>query len=956
MVTDRWTRKIVALLHDPPGKALVLRSARHTSHEQLAKALQRIALGRPASADEKDRAARADHIASAADRLNFPEGLVAYWDRVQPMLTHPLNREGKSHPIELPPAGLAALDDEVQRHAGQSIIQPWASRHGVDPQKLYLHLWRLLYEELATKTSLRHWIRWLPADTRQPDHSLEHHLSISAAIADALPHPAFLVFSVGPVQDFIAAARRTQDLWMGSWLLSYLSWKAMECLADRFGPDVVVFPSLRGQPLCDFWLSRQHALPCQPNADDLARPTLPNKFVALLHEEEAQHAAAQAEEAVKEEWKRLADRVYEALRTFFPADDETRRFWDRQTEQQLEVYWVVLPWLGSAQTYGEGQADAVIQAYRELLRPPEGWEFAKVYDVLRNSGQYKPNWGTPYSLIYDLADRAFGARKNLRDFRPGEEQREKCTVCGQRAALRSRQHQAKEFWKTVADNLHRQGRHDIKPNGDERLCAVCTVKRFAQREVLAEEFGLRGGFPSTNEVAAVRFKEHILDQLADARVSEALADFLRNAGHVPIPRTVAENAVPYLQKKAKDQLGRDLLKLDGEYLFTDTWTPEHLQAVNPDITEEEAEAKAQEGRRRLGRLYEVVGAPQPRKYYAILYMDGDHMGRWLSGCHRGLARFGDILHPEVRRALENDPQWSGILGQKRLITPAVHAAISGALANFSLKLVRWVIEERHAGRVVYAGGDDVLALLPVDDVLSAARELRALFSGEAQIKNGDLSVTFGDPTCTGYIVFGGEPLLTMGPTATASIGVAIAHHRHPLDLALQAARRAEKAAKETYGRNALAVEVLKRSGEALSVGTQFYSQDKSTDAVAILQEFCEELQAKKISAKFPHVLSVEVRTLEALPREAQKAELRRLLKRHAGEKLGREEKEKQAQEWAEKLLRLVAILEASHGNREKDFCDESKEKEDEEPPKPPGLERLSNWLLVCSFIVRGGEP
>jgi CRISPR-associated protein Cmr2 len=46
MVT-RWTRKIVAFLHDPPGKALVLRSVLHTPHVQLAEALQRIALGRP---------------------------------------------------------------------------------------------------------------------------------------------------------------------------------------------------------------------------------------------------------------------------------------------------------------------------------------------------------------------------------------------------------------------------------------------------------------------------------------------------------------------------------------------------------------------------------------------------------------------------------------------------------------------------------------------------------------------------------------------------------------------------------------------------------------------------------------------------------------------------------------------------------------------------------------------
>jgi len=77
-------------------------------------------------------------------------------------------------------------------------------------------------------------------------HPLEQHLSISAAIADALPKPAFLIFSLGPVQEFIAAARRTQDLWMGSWILSYLSWKAIESLADEFGPDVIVFPSASG--------------------------------------------------------------------------------------------------------------------------------------------------------------------------------------------------------------------------------------------------------------------------------------------------------------------------------------------------------------------------------------------------------------------------------------------------------------------------------------------------------------------------------------------------------------------------------------------------------------------------------------------------------------------------------------------------------------------------------------
>jgi CRISPR-associated protein Cmr2 len=265
MVT-RWTRKIVAFLHDPPGKALVLRSGPHTPHAQLADALQQIALRRTATADEKDHATKADHIASAADRVNFPAGATAYWNQVAPTLTHPLSAEAQAQTVQVPTQNLEQLDDEVQTKAGQ-YIQLLTKQLTAQPDKekrLYFHIWRLLYEELARQTSLGNWVRLLPADTRQPDHPLEQHLSISAAIADALPKPAFLVFSIGPVQDFIAAARRTQDLWMGSWILSYLSWKAMERLADEFGPDVIVFPSLRGSRYVTAGCTRHITYPANP--------------------------------------------------------------------------------------------------------------------------------------------------------------------------------------------------------------------------------------------------------------------------------------------------------------------------------------------------------------------------------------------------------------------------------------------------------------------------------------------------------------------------------------------------------------------------------------------------------------------------------------------------------------------------------------------------------------------
>lgn len=934
-IADRWSHKIVAFLHDPPGKALVLRSRPHTLHENLASALQQTALGRPASSEEGDRATKADHIASAADRVNFPGGATAYWDQVPAFLKHPLARDASLYELNLP-ATPEQLDGEIQEEAAHTILEPWA-KDLRDLKSLYLHLWRLFYEELARKTSLGGKVRVLPADTRQPDHPLEQHLSITAAIADALPQPVFLVFSIGPVQEFIAAARRTQDVWMGSWLLSYLSWTAMKCMAEAYGPDVIVYPSLRGQPLCDHWLSTEHGVPCQPSPQDLVRPTFPNKFVALLPAKEAKQAAQKAEKAVRQEWEALANEVYKKLKDgFLPADEITDKLWKDQIAQDLEVYWVVLPWMGSETPSGKGQAEAVIEAYRDLLRPSENWRFEAIYRVLYEKGQYDPNWGTVWSLLYDLADRAFGSRKNLRDFQPAEETGAKCTICGQRAALRSRSLDAQAFWEETAERLRNRNQYEIKPEGKERLCAICTVKRFVQREVLEESFGIKIGFPSTSEIATAAFKKRLLESLRDDKVPirEALKGFLQNAE--PLIGSVASGALPHLESIARGLTGEEgflaqqLLQLDGEYLLSDTWTCERLRERWPKVTEKDV----QDGREALRQLYEAMGEA-PARYYALLYMDGDHMGRWLSGTHKKLATFGDILHPEVRKRLENDPDWKELLLLKRIITPAVHAAISQALGQFSLRLVPHIIEERYPGRLIYTGGDDVLALVPLAYAMPVARELRWAFSGHIRFNDGDLEVIPREDAVSGYVEWGEELFLTMGPEATASVGMVFAHHLHPLDLVLQAVRRAEKAAKNRYGRNALALEVLKRSGETFTVGT-CWCDENIGDVVAFLQDIAWRLQEEKISAKWPYGVQAELPALEVLPQEAQRAELRRLLRRQAGEHSSREEKDRQAEELSAKLVSWAAKLSASLGAQS-------------------GFAEMVHWLLVCSFITRGGE-
>src|SRR5581483_53144 len=101
------------------------------------------------------------------------------------------------------------------------------------------------------------------------------------------------------------------------------------------------------------------------------------------------------------------------------------------------------------------------------------------------------------------------------------------------------------------------------------------------------------------------------------------------------------------------------------------------------------------------------------------------------------------------------------------------------------------------GFLVYGGGDDVLALVPLQYVMDIAQKLkeayREAFEGwpeEALPVRDGKRIPF-----------------------TISAGIAIAQHLDPLDAALTQARHAEKQiAKRVPNKAALGVSVLKRSG------------------------------------------------------------------------------------------------------------------------------------------------
>ena len=94
-----------------------------------------------------------------------------------------------------------------------------------------------------------------------PDHSLFAHRSLAAAITGARAaggEAALMLAQTGPVQETIEASRRTSDLWMGSFLYSYLSYHALAKLVDELGPDAIISPHPLGLALAE--MGQKHRL------------------------------------------------------------------------------------------------------------------------------------------------------------------------------------------------------------------------------------------------------------------------------------------------------------------------------------------------------------------------------------------------------------------------------------------------------------------------------------------------------------------------------------------------------------------------------------------------------------------------------------------------------------------------------------------------------------------------
>lgn len=339
--------------------------------------------------------------------------------------------------------------------------------------------------------------------------------------------------------------------------------------------------------------------------------------------------------------------------------------------------------------------------------------------------------------------------------------------------------------------------------------------------------------------------------------------------------------------KAVPRLWRDFdshaaLNYDGDRFYAETLTSDRLRDEYPDadltLVQDVAE-QLREVYKRAGEC-NISSGSRPARYYAVLAMDGDHMGAFFAHASDHQAR-------------------------------SMSEAISAFARTTAIEIV-----ERHYGRAVYAGGDDLLALLPMADALPCADELATGFDSTVQ------TISIPDNTA--------QP--------SVSIGIALAHHTSPLQVAIEASRSAEHSAKRRYRRAAVCVHVMKRSGEEVRVGSPLSlpGEDnlEAMRPLQVVERYIEMLRQGKIAGKFPTALAEEARGLSgstvSLAPEARMSRVRWIARRHAanGYEPNAEEVGSDLCRWADRLAARIPGLD---------------------------IEEVALWTGVGRFIAKGGS-
>lgn len=426
----------------------------------------------------------------------------------------------------------------------------------------------------------------------------------------------FFHFTLGPVQTFVSQARRTRDLWAGSFLLSVLTGVAIKETLGQSTDNSILFPKPNKNFLDALAGKISIELPQQGN--------IPNRFKA---EVSADFDPKKVTRAVQMAWQEITSNVLKQdLKYFKGWQDENQQIWDKQINFFWDMSWAI--------------TDDITDS--SILDKRKNWR----------SHLQPVQYGTKCMIMAGYQELSAVSRPNAK--------------------------KQKEFWHDLQKTI-KSGKTDLRDG--EMLCAISFVKRRFARNFSELNLTMPSGWkltgwqvnynvPSVQYMAAVHWIEQVLKSAkADNKVQVQVEQFFENAKSL-IDRGETETKINCIEQQ-KERGIPPIENLDGGAFFSSVL--ENTQGAE----------KLQQSLNVLNKTTNVASS-----FYAILLMDGDSLGKHMSN-----------------QDSQNE--------------------ISASLEKFTNKVDN--IVKNNNGFLIYAGGDDVLALMPLEDALTCANELRLYY-------------------------------------------------------------------------------------------------------------------------------------------------------------------------------------------------------------------------------------
>ncbi len=347
----------------------------------------------------------------------------------------------------------------------------------------------------------------------------------------------------------------------------------------------------------------------------------------------------------------------------------------------------------------------------------------------------------------------------------------KCSNCGERDALISFGKRNKKAKTVINEFTPNKGKFG------EILCGVCLTKRF---------WNFDEKIPSVSEIANKRIEKKLNE----------IAEFNQ------------------LKKEMKGQFDVQVIFEENVSSIKTVKNRFNLQVNKAELKKLQSLVKQINNQFKENDIF-------PKKYYAILLLDGDGMGKIVGGEY--------LAEKDKIKIFEKQQE------------------VTKKLDKFTSD-IRKIFKKTgdYRGELVYAGGDDVLAVLDYETALNTAWEIRKSYPKE----------------------MGGKK------NPTASAGLIFANYRTNLSHVLSHVRMAEKKAKNVAEKNAITIGFFPRGGSAV-IGT-FKWKYNEVETITWLIRLIELLDESTLSSNFIYRLKEEFIFLEGVDLSNNDIEMIRL--------------------------------------------------------------------------------